>query len=94
MYKDYNDYYVELEDDSDYSPECNGCNERDETLQAAADSLKELFAILYGKTTFNLIKLEGYLEELADQLEVKLPDNDLIIQRVPGPSLYKQTKCG
>ena len=94
MYNDYNDYYVELEEESDYTPECNGCNDRDETLQAAADSLKELFGILYGKTNFNLIKLEEYLEELADHLDVKLPENDLVIQRTQGPNLYKQTKCG
>lgn len=71
----------------DEQPEytCNDCDEKQSKLEDAQDFLKGIVDLLYGDKQFDLNHFEFCLDNLCSQLNVKLPDGDLVLHR-PTPT--------
>lgn len=60
---------------------CKKCEEKDQTMDNAADFLTGIIEQLYSKTNFNSVEFEWILEQLCHYLKVKMPINELQICR-------------
>lgn len=77
---------------SDYYDECNDqpswrdLQDRDKKLDTIEDFFKGILGELYGNNELDRRKLEWYLDEIAHQFEIKLPEKPLMLAR---PELFE-----
>lgn len=79
------DYYEQIK------PDCSECYELKKQISISADLLEQVLDQLYGRRTYDELKLEGCLDELCDFLNVRTYSGDLQIQsKYPQKSIHKE----
>ena len=71
------DYFDEYDD----RPTWRDIQDRDKKLETIEDFFKGVLDELYGNSELDPLRLEDYLEEIAYQLEMKVPERPMMIMR-------------
>jgi len=64
-----------------YHPGCYDCEEKEKQLYRAKDWLESIVEQLYSKEELDLKRFEDHLDELCHQLDIKLENRLIMIQR-------------
>lgn len=69
-------------DDVDDRPRWEDLQTRDKKLETIEDFFKGALHEIYGTDELDYQRLEWYLDEIAHQLELKLPERPMMIMRL------------